>query len=330
MNKSLDTKLTDIRNNTNSDAFIIAYAADSDMSKGVATLTDSNPSIVAYCEELAELVEQAKIDILLTSVSSMDFLAREKRLFDTSSVTPAIRANDTTDLWDARGAEYTSLPSRPFATTTIEEAQYGTLIPAPDQKPDIDLGLYSVTFNNNLDADWHSLEQFKAFRIEAAQKGFKYFLEVFNPNVADCGLSPEEIPTYVNDQIARMLAGIPRASRPEFLKIVYNGSKSMEALVNYDPTVIVGILGGVTSTTYDAFKLIAEGKKYGARVALFGRRIKGAESPLAFVEVLRTVADGLVDPKEGVKVYRDALEKLGIAPARSLEDDMVLFTPGLQ
>ena len=127
-----------------------------------------------------------------------------------------------------------------------------------------------------------------------------------------------------------MLAGIPRASRPEFLKIAYNGPESMEALVNYDPSVVVGILGGVTSTTYDAYKLIAQAKKYGARVSLFGRRIKGAEDPRAFVEVLRDVADSQVGPEEGVKGYRDKLDKLGITPARSLEEDMVLFTPGLE
>ena len=144
MEKSLDTKLTDIRTNPHSNAFIIAYAADPDMSWGVATF-DSDSSIQDYCEGLAELVEGANIDVLLTSVSSMDILAREKRLFGTSSVTPAVRANDTTDLWAARGAQYTTLPSRPFATTTIEEAQYGTLLPAPDQTPDVNLGLYSVT-----------------------------------------------------------------------------------------------------------------------------------------------------------------------------------------
>ena len=262
MKKSLDVKLADIRirGNPNSDAFIIAYAADPDMSKGLATLTDATPSIQAYYDDLVDITEQAKIDVLLTSVSTMDVLAREKRLFDTSPVTPAVRANDTTDLWDATGAEYTSLPSRPFASPTIEEAQYGTLLPQPDQKPDIDLGLYSITFNNNLDTDWLSLMQFKAFRTEATRKGFRYFLEVFNPNVADCGLSAEDIPAYVNDQIARMLAGIPRASRPEFLKIAYNGPESMEALVNYDSTVVVGILGGPTSTTYDSFKLISEAK----------------------------------------------------------------------
>ena len=329
MEKSLDTKLADIRNNPNSDAFIIAYAADPDMSKGLATLTDATPTIQAYYDDLVDITEQAKIDVLLTSVSTMDVLAHEKRLFDTSPVTPAVRANDTTDLWDATGAEYTSLPSRPFASPTIEEAQYGTLLPKPDQKPDIDLGLYSITFNNNLDTDWLSLMQFKAFRTEATRKGFRYFLEVFNPNVADCGLSAEDIPKYVNDQIARMLAGIPRSSRPEFLKIAYNGPESMEALVNYDSTVVVGILGGPTSTTYDSFKLISEAKKHGARVALFGRRIKGAENPRAFVEVLRDIADGLISPEEGVKIYHNALKKLGIAPLRNFEDDMVLFTPGL-
>ncbi len=329
MKKSLDTKLADIRSNPNSDAFIIAYAADPDMSKGLATLTDATPSIQAFYDDLTDLTEQAKIDVLLTSVSTMDVLAREKRLFDASTVTPAVRANDTTDLWDATGAAYTTLPSRPFASPTIEEAQYGTLLPQPDQKPDIDLGLYSITFNNDLDTDWLSMMQFKTFRTEATRKGFRYFLEVFNPNVADCGVRPEDIPTYVNDQIARMLAGIPRASRPEFLKIAYNGPESMESLVNYDSTVVVGILGGPTSTTYDSFKLISEAKKHGARVTLFGRRIKGAENPRAFVEVLRNVADGLVSPEEGVKIYRNALDKLGIAPLRNFEDDMVLFTPGL-
>lgn len=329
MQKSLDTKLDSIRTNTAADDFIIAYAADPDMSWGVATLPPGT-SIQTFCDGLVDLVDQAKIDILLTSVSSMDILARERRIFDDSPVTPAVRANDTTDLWAARGGSYQQHPSRPFATTTIEEAQFGTLVPENGQTPDINLGLYSVTFNNDLDADWFSLEQFKDFRVEAAQNGFRYFLEVFNPNVADCGVPEDQIGNFVIDNIARMLAGVPRASRPEFLKIAYNGPESMEALVTYDSSVIVGILGGVTSTTYDAYKLIHDAKKYGARVALFGRRIKGAENPRAFVDTLREVADGNVGPEEGVKVYRDALDKLGIEPARSLDDDMVLFTPGLE
>lgn len=324
MKKSLDARLSGIR--SGGDAFIIAYAADPDMGAGV---TGASSSMQAYCEDLTAIVEQAKIDILLTSVSNMDILARQKHLFDHSPVTPAIRANDTTDIWEAEGACYRSHPSRPFATSTIEEARYGTLTPESDQVPDVDLGLYSVTFNNDIDADWNTLDQFKKFRIEAIEKNFRYFLEVFNPNIEDCGIDPDGIPDYVNDQIARMLAGIPRASRPQFLKVQYNSAASMEALVQYDTSVVVGILGGPKSTTYDAFKLIEESKKRGARVALFGRRIKGTEDPLAFVEVLREVADGTVRPEEGVKVYREALERSGIKPERNLEEDMQIFTKGL-
>ena len=329
MQKSLDAKLADIRQQPSSDSFIIAYAADADMSRGLGTLDDRSHSMQAFCDELATLVEQAKIDILLASVANMDILAREMRIFADSPVTPAIRANDTTDIWNARGSTYAALPSRPFATTTIEEAQYGTLTPAPEQKPDVDLGLYSVTFNNDLEADLHSLQCFKAFRTEAKAKGFKYFLEVFNPNIADCGIKPEQIPHFVNDQIARMLAGIPRASRPEFLKIAYNGPETMEALAAYDASVIVGILGGTTSTTYDAYKLIAEAKKHGARLALFGRRIKGSEDPLSCLEVLRLVADGDTSPEDGVRFYRSKLEEKGVPAQRSLVDDMILHTPGL-
>jgi len=46
-------------------------------------------------------------------------------------------------------------------------------------------------------------------------------------------------------------------------------------------------------------------------------------------EVLRDIADGLISPEEGVKIYHNTLKKLGIAPLRNFEDDMVLFTPGL-
>jgi hypothetical protein len=64
-------------------------------------------------------------------------------------------------------------------------------------------------------------------------------------------------------------------------------------------------------------------------LALFGRRIKGSEDPLAFLEVLRLVADGDTSPEEGVKRYRSKLEEKNIPAQRSLDDDMVLHTPGL-
>src|SRR5262249_34955042 len=107
---------------------------------------------------------------------------------------------------------------------------------------------------------------------------------------------------------------------------VYHGPRAMEELVHYDPHLVVGILGGGAGTTYDAFKLLAEARKYGARVALFGRKINNAENQLAFIRFLRLIADGEIGPEEAVKASHGALQHLGIKPHRSLADDLVLQT----
>src|SRR5205823_5807142 len=163
------------------------------------------------------------------------------------------------------------------------------------------------------------------FRHEAEQKGFKHFLEVFDPCYPGA-VAPEQVPAFINDAIVRTLGGVTAAGRPLFLKMVYHCPKAMEELVHYDPHLVVGILGGSAGTTYDAFKLLAEAKKYGARVALFGRKINNAESQLAFVQFLRLIADGEVGPEEAVRAYHGVLQRLGIKPHRPLDQDMVLQT----
>ena len=77
------------------------------------------------------------------------------------------------------------------------------------------------------------------------------------------------------------------------------GRKAMEELVAYDPHLVVGILGGSGGTTYDAFKLLDDAKKYGARAALFGRKINNTEHQLTFVRFLRAIADGQIDAGGG-------------------------------
>src|SRR5205807_5529361 len=123
--------------------------------------------------------------------------------------------------------------------------------------------------------------------------------EIFDPN-DPASVSPGDLAAYVNDAIVRTLAGVTSSGRPLFLKMVYHGPKALEELVRYDPHLIVGILGGSAGTTYDAFKLLSEAKKYGARVALFGRKINNAENQLAFVQFLRLLADGEIAPEEAV------------------------------
>ena len=128
---------------------------------------------------------------------------------------------------------------------------------------------------------------------------------MFNPNV---GLvAPEIMPYFVNDCIVRCLAGLTEAERPHFLKIAYNGPRALDELASFDPSLVVGVLGGGAGTIRDCFELIHQAEKYGARVALFGRKINLAESPLDMVKFMRAVADGALKPLEAVKAYHDAL-----------------------
>ncbi len=102
------------------------------------------------------------------------------------------------------------------------------------------------------------------------------------------------------------------------------GPEALEELCGYDSSLVVGVLGGSAGTTHDAFELVYEVKRYGARVALFGRKIKAAEHQLSFVKFLRLVADDEMLPAEAVKAYHGALQDLGIAPRLSLVKDMEL------
>ena len=59
---------------------------------------------------------------------------------------------------------------------------------------------------------------------------------------------------------------------------------------------------------------------------MFGRKINQAECQLAFIEFLRHIADGVIEPPEAVRAYHAVLEKLKIPPRRSLEEDLQLQT----
>lgn len=336
MIKTLDTKVADIlANPSGSKAFIIADAKDADMAFGVAAPgprgspqanedeTDWK-TLAEFRNHIREIIQQGIVDIMLLSASNVEVLAMEERLFENSTVTPAARANDTSDIWAVRGGKYPRQASRSFRTATLDHIMYGHLDPKPGEKViGADLGLYSITFTNDLDAEHYALREFHEFRLEAERKGFRYFLEVFNPNV-EPGIAETEIPAFVNDHVIRSLAGVTKRGRPLFLKIAYNGPKALTELVSYDPQLIVGILGGSAGTTYDAFKLIADAQKYGARVALFGRKINLSEDPLTFIDMLRRIVDHEITPEDAVKAYHGALQKLGLRPFRELPDDMQL------
>ena len=178
-----------------------------------------------------------------------------------------------------------------------------------ERRQGADLGLYSITLNNDLGLDHQTLTAYKAFREEAAAKDFRHFLEVFDPNALQNPVP--DLGRYINDMIVRTLAGVAGKERPLFLKVVYHGPAAMEQLVSYDSRLVVGILGGASGTTLDAFHQLWEAKKYGARVALYGRMINNAEHQLTFIEHLRALADGHLQPVEAVRSYHAALARLG-------------------
>jgi hypothetical protein len=338
MQKLLDLKLERIKGNPSSKDFILADAKDADMAYGIAAPGKSPEhhaaegtfrSLAEYRDLIREVVRQAKVDIVLMSASTNEILTIEERLFDGSPVTPAARANDTTDIHVISGSHYVDQPSLPFRTATIDHIQCGKYKCAPEERQiGANLGLYSVTYNNDSEGDLRTLEAFKEFRLEAERKGFRYFLEVFNPNLSRA-VKEDQLGQFINDRIVRDLAGVTRAGRPLFLKIVYQGPEFMEQLAKYDPDLIPGILGGAAGTTYDAFKMLAEARKYGARVALYGRKINNAENQLAFISFLRLVADDEISPEEAVQAYHAVLKELKIKPFRSLREDMQLTHPAV-
>src|SRR4051812_23043400 len=354
MTKSLDTKLAAAKSSPSSREFIIADAKDADMAFGVRapgprsylSLRGERPArfspeiwtrdeygyrnLPEFLDIIREVVNQGLVDIMLMSAYVNEQLTIKEGLFRNSHVTPAARANDTTDVWAVRHGCYTREPAQPFRTASIDQIQCGK-IECDRTSEDFhgaNLGLYSVTFVNDLEQDRETLLAFKQFREEAERKKFRYFLEVFDPNV-NTGIAPEKLGEFINDNIIRTIAGVPQSGRPVFLKIVYHGPRAMEELAQYDPNLVVGILGGSAGTTYDAFKLIHDAQKYGARVALFGRKINNAEHQLAFIEMLRFITEGRIAPAEAVRAYHAVLETKKIKPRLPLEKDLELTEQGM-
>jgi hypothetical protein len=336
LEKSLDAKLARIHADPHGcKDFILADAKDADMALAIGApgrSPEAHPgdvryrTLAEYRDVIVQIVEQGLVDIMLMSASTSEVLTIHRRLFDNSPVTPAARANDTTDIHVIRGSKYPSQPSLPFRTATLDHIQCGHVDCQPEERGlGANLGLYSITFNNNAVLDRQALEEYKQFRLEAERKDFHHFLEVFDPNRPEA-VEASKVPDFINDAIVRTLGGVTAKGRPLFLKMVYHGPKAMEDLVRYDPHLVVGILGGSAGTTYDAFKLLSEAKKYGARVALFGRKINNAENQLAFIHFLRLIADGEIAAEEAVRAYHAVLQNLGVRPHRSLEEDLQLQT----
>ena len=325
MEKSLDIKLEKTRQGKYKPSdFIIADAKDGDMGGGITAFgklqEDPSRSIsfTHHLKAMQEMTSSKLIDVMLMSVSGAERLVNDE-VFKNSSVTPAVRLNDTSDIWGPRGSKYKIHPAQNFRSARIDKVVKL-----------VDLGLYSITFSNDLKSDLASLNEFHGFLNDISGKNLRYFLEVFNPQI-DIGIDQENLPGYVNDCIVRSLAGLTKEDSPLFLKIPFNGPKAMEEICQYNPGhLIVGVLGGGIGTTRDTFELIRQSEKYGARVALFGRKILFAEEPKLIVTMMRAVVQGEMSTEEAVKMYHSQLTKMKISAKLTLEKDLKVTDPVLK
>lgn len=309
--------------------FIIADAKDGDMALGCGTAgpeldaggrpTGKMRPMKVYRDDMERMVASDVIDIMLTSLSSMEYLTGRGVLAG-SQVTPAVRLNDGSDIWHWRGADYKRLPTVPFRTARLDRV-----------RPVADLGLYALTFFNDLDQDRRTIDAYAAFRDEASAAGVRHFLEVFNPQFEVRCEDGVDFATYNNDAIAKVLAGVSRLDAPIFLKVAYNGPRATEELASWDPgRIIVGVLGGASSTTRDTLELVGQAERHGARVALFGRKIFFAEDSVGIVRAMRLVIEEGVSSEEATKVYHDGLAKAGVRSRKPLAEDLELTEPVLK
>ncbi|AZQ67802.1 hypothetical protein EF888_12045 [Silicimonas algicola] len=311
--KRLDRKLAAIRAGDYTPAdFIIADAKDGDMAFGMQTPGKADDGrwkpLSAYREDMVKVTRSDLVDIMLMSLSSAEALTNDG-VFARSQVTPAVRLNDASDIWSARGGRYQAEPALPFSTARLSRV-----------RPVADLGLYAITFYNDLARDAATLEAYNRFVIEAEGAGVRHFLEVFNPQT---DVKTKDFWAFNNDAIARALAGMSHQDRPIFLKAAYNGPRATEEIASYDPeNLIFGILGGGAGTTRDCLELIRQAETYGARVALFGRKIYYADDSVLMVQAMRRTLEERLSSEEGTKAYHDDLAKAGITPKRDLKDDL--------
>ena len=128
--KLLDKKLKKIKNGTFTlKDFIIADAKDADMGfgiqapgnirdlKGVKTNNFLNKE--DYIKKIVKMTRSELVDVMLMSASTAEKTFK-MNLFKNSKVTPAIRFNDSTDIWALRHGNYNKKFGHPFRTSRLD------------------------------------------------------------------------------------------------------------------------------------------------------------------------------------------------------------------
>ena len=298
---------------------IFVFAADPLASAGIQGLgqvQDPSPHYRTRPEFLdlqRTLVEDGNLDGLLMTPADAEVLALEEGLFVNTHITPIVRMNSETGIWNPRYGIYRSEHSMPFQTVFPEDTRaYCEAIIAPALACEVRLGLYSITLNNDVQADQRMLDAYVQFAHWLGEtEGIDHILEVFLPNVKIPGLDEEKRGMYIADSIVRTMSYLRKHQRPRFIKTAYTTAQVWNDLTQFDPTLIVGALGGPRQNARRTLQLAHDVVRNGGRAILFGRSIFEEEDPVGIVQALRRVLDGTDSPEESHSEYQKSIRRNG-------------------
>jgi hypothetical protein len=308
MQKSLQGKIRALQANpSSSGTFVLGDAKDSDLAlRGLPARVgrslerpDANfpyPSREAFLDQIAELIESGPLDLMVVSPRVAEETA-QRGVFRQCPVSPVIRS-----------AQGHWLPQAAVA-------EGGPSFEGP-------IPLFGVGFCRDEAMDQAELDAYERFRLKAGAAHVRHLLELY-PSCGCDGGEPQRVDDILADRLLHSLLEVPPVARPMLVQAPYYGPRLMESLAESLPGMPVGIVGGPAGTTFDAFRLLAESKRYGARAAIFGRRISAAEHQPAFVRFLDYLAKDDVRPEEAVHAYHGVLQGLGIRPFRELKEDLM-------
>lgn len=255
-----------------------------------------------------DLTQDGFIDGCLLTPADAEALAVDERMFANTPVTPMVRLNAETSIWSPRYGEYRHRPAQPFTTVQVNaqapEAAYCTTL-GDALECHVRIGLYSITLNNDVEADRRTLLEYLNFAREVGNHPqFDHFLEVFLPNVQLPGLDYEKRGQYVADSIVRTMSYLKKHQRPRFIKTEYTGAATWKELCEFDRDLIIGALGGARINTRKTLDLAYNVAVNGGRATLFGRTIFEDDNPRAICKALRAVLDRRQTVDEAYAAYQ--------------------------
>jgi len=275
---------------------IFVFAADALVSGGIQGLgtirggTPRHRTRPEFLQLIRDLTSDGSVDGVLMTPADAEQLAQQERLFDARDVTPIVRMNAETNLWNPRFGNYRQQYSLPFSTLPPLEAGY---CDAVARDCHVRIGLYSITLNNDVYHDEQTLNAYLRFAQTVGQMDdFGHFLEVFLPNVNRRGLSDEHCGAYVADSIVRTMSYLRLRERPLLIKTEYTTPKNWRELCDFDPSMAIGALGGPRTSARNTLQLAADVRVNGGRAILFGRSVFDDDRPVAMARALRSVMDG--------------------------------------